>query len=126
MRSGLIRGTARSESMAKKSSVEKNNRRRRMAKKFANRRAKLKAIAQDKKLPMEERFTAPLKLAELPRNSSKTRVRNRCELSGRPRGYYRKHRLSRIALREIGSKGLIPGLAQSSSCRGRDGSERSD
>ncbi|HEY3223803.1 MAG TPA: 30S ribosomal protein S14 [Pseudolabrys sp.] len=100
--------------MAKKSSVEKNNRRRRMAKKFANRRAKLKAIAQDKKLPMEERFAATLKLAELPRNSSRTRVRNRCELSGRPRGYYRKHRLSRIALREIGSKGLIPGLVKSS------------
>jgi small subunit ribosomal protein S14 len=100
--------------MAKKSSVEKNNRRRRMAKKFANRRAKLKAIVQDKKLPMEERFAATLKLAELPRNSSRTRVRNRCELSGRPRGYYRKHRLSRIALREIGSKGLIPGLVKSS------------
>ncbi|HET9685768.1 MAG TPA: 30S ribosomal protein S14 [Pseudolabrys sp.] len=100
--------------MAKKSSVEKNNRRRRMAKKYANRRAKLKAISQDKKLPMEERFAATLKLAELPRNSSRTRVRNRCELSGRPRGYYRKHRLSRIALRELGSKGLIPGLVKSS------------
>ena len=100
--------------MAKKSSVEKNNRRRRMAKKFANRRAKLKAIAQDKQLPMEERFAATLQLAELPRNSSRTRVRNRCELSGRPRGYYRKHRLSRIALRELGSKGLIPGLVKSS------------
>src|SRR5678816_742916 len=84
--------------MAKKSSIEKNNRRRRMAKKFASRRAKLKAIAQDKKLPMEERFAATLKLAELPRNSSRTRIRNRCELSGRPRAYYRKHRLSRICL----------------------------
>jgi small subunit ribosomal protein S14 len=100
--------------MAKKSSVEKNNRRRKMAKKFGNRRAKLKAIARDKKLPMEERFAATLKLAELPRNSSRTRVRNRCELSGRPRAYYRKHRLSRIALRELGSKGLIPGLVKSS------------
>jgi small subunit ribosomal protein S14 len=100
--------------MAKKSSVEKNNRRRKMAKKFANRRAKLKTISRDKKLPMEERFAATLKLAELPRNSSRTRVRNRCELSGRPRGYYRKHRLSRIALRELGSKGLIPGLVKSS------------
>ena len=100
--------------MAKKSSVEKNNRRRKMAKKFANRRAKLKTITRDKKLPMEERFAATLKLAELPRNSSRTRIRNRCELSGRPRAYYRKHRLSRIALRELGSKGLIPGLVKSS------------
>jgi small subunit ribosomal protein S14 len=100
--------------MAKKSSIEKNNRRRKMAKQFANRRAKLKAIAHDKQLPTEERFAATLKLAELPRNSSRTRVRNRCELSGRPRAYYRKHRLSRIALRELGSKGLIPGLVKSS------------
>ncbi len=100
--------------MAKKSSIEKNNRRRKMAKKFANRRSKLKTIARDKKLPMEERFAATLKLAELPRNSSKTRIRNRCELSGRPRAYYRKHRLSCIALRELGSKGLIPGLVKSS------------
>jgi small subunit ribosomal protein S14 len=100
--------------MAQKSSIEKKKRRRQMAKKFANRRAKLKTIARDKKLPMEERFAATLKLAELPRNSSRTRVRNRCELSGRPRAYYRKHRLSRIALRELGSKGLIPGLVKSS------------
>jgi Ribosomal protein S14 len=94
--------------------VEKNNRRRKMAKQFANRRSKLKEIARDKTLPMEERFAATLKLAELPRNSSATRIRNRCELSGRPRGYYRKHRLSRIALRDLGSKGLIPGLVKSS------------
>ena len=100
--------------MAKKSSIEKNNRRRKMAKQFANRRAKLKAIVQDKKVPVEERFAASLKLAELPRNSSATRIRNRCELSGRPRAYYRKHKLSRIALRELGSKGLIPGLVKSS------------
>jgi small subunit ribosomal protein S14 len=100
--------------MAKKSSIEKNNRRRKMAKQFANRRAKLKAIAQDKQAPLEERFAATLKLAELPRNSSRTRIRNRCEISGRPRAYYRKHRLSRIALRELGSKGLIPGLVKSS------------
>ena len=100
--------------MAKKSMVEKNNRRRRMTKTFAKRRKALKAIARDKKLPMEERFAATLKLAEMPRNSSKTRIRNRCELSGRPRSYYRKHRLSRIALRELGSKGLIPGLVKSS------------
>jgi len=100
--------------MAKKSMVEKNNRRSKMAKQFANRRSKLKEIARDKTLPMEERFAATLKLAELPRNSSATRIRNRCELSGRPRGYYRKHRLSRIALRDLGSKGLIPGLVKSS------------
>ena len=100
--------------MAKKSSIEKNNRRRKMAKKFASRRGKLKAIVQDKDLPVEDRFAATLKLAELPRNSSRTRIRNRCELSGRPRAYYRKHKLSRIALRELGSKGLIPGLVKSS------------
>ncbi|MGI8524719.1 MAG: 30S ribosomal protein S14 [Pseudolabrys sp.] len=100
--------------MAKKSSIEKNNRRKRMAKKFSGRRSRLKAIAMDKKLPMEERFAATLKLAELPRNSAITRVRNRCELTGRPRAVYRKHRLSRIALRELGSKGLIPGLVKSS------------
>jgi small subunit ribosomal protein S14 len=100
--------------MAKKSSIEKNDRRKKMAKKFSGRRTRLKAIARNKALPMEERFAAVLKLAELPRNSSINRVRNRCEMSGRPRGYYRKHRLSRIALRELGSKGLIPGLVKSS------------
>jgi small subunit ribosomal protein S14 len=100
--------------MAKKSSIEKNNRRRRMAKQFSGRRSRLKAIARDKTKPMEERFAATLKLAELPRNSSATRIRNRCEMSGRPRGFYRKHKLSRIALRELGSKGLIPGLVKSS------------
>ncbi len=100
--------------MAKKSSIEKNNRRRKMAKKFANRRAKLKAIAHDKKLPMEERFAATLKLAELPRNSSRTRVRNRCELSGRPKGFYRKVKLSRIALRDLANFGQIPGMTKAS------------
>jgi small subunit ribosomal protein S14 len=100
--------------MAKKSSIEKNNRRRRMAKKFAGRRSRLKAIVKDKERPMEERFAASLKLAEVPRNSSKTRIRNRCELTGRPRGVYAKLKLSRIALRELGSKGLIPGLVKSS------------
>jgi small subunit ribosomal protein S14 len=100
--------------MAKTSSIEKNKRRRKLTKKFAGRRAKLKAIVHDKSLPVEERFAATLKLAELPRNSSATRVRNRCELTGRPRAYYRKHRLSRIALRDLGSKGLIPGLVKSS------------
>ena len=100
--------------MAKKSSIEKNNRRRKMAKQFASRRSKLKAIVQDKDLPVEDRFAATLKLAELPRNSSRTRIRNRCELTGRPRAYYRKHQLSRIALRDLGNKGLIPGLVKSS------------
>ncbi len=100
--------------MAKKSSIEKNNRRQRLSKKYAGRRSRLRAIARDKSKPMEERFAATLKLAELPRNSSRTRVRNRCEVTGRPRGFYRKHKLSRIALRELGSKGLIPGLVKSS------------
>jgi len=100
--------------MAKKSSIEKNNRRRRLTKQYAARRAKLKAIVQDKNLPVEERFAATLKLATLPRNSSKTRIRNRCELTGRPRAYYGKMKMSRIALRELGNKGLIPGLVKSS------------
>jgi small subunit ribosomal protein S14 len=100
--------------MAKKSSIEKNNRRRKLTKQFSSKRARLKEIAQDKSKPMEERFEASLKLAELPRNSSATRVRNRCEMTGRPRAYYRKHRLSRIALRDLGNKGLIPGLVKSS------------
>jgi small subunit ribosomal protein S14 len=100
--------------MAKKSSIEKNNRRRRLAKKFSGRRSRLKAIARDKTKPMEERFAAALKLAELPRNSSATRIRNRCEMTGRSRAFYRKHKLSRIALRDLGSKGMIPGLLKSS------------
>ncbi len=100
--------------MAKKSAVEKNNRRNRMTKNAAPSRARLKAIIADKNKPMEERFAATLKLAEMPRNSSATRIRNRCELTGRPRATYRKSKLSRIALRELGSKGLIPGLVKSS------------
>jgi small subunit ribosomal protein S14 len=100
--------------MAKKSSIEKNNRRRKLAKKYSGRRARLKAIARDRSKPMEERFAASLKLAELPRNSAKERIRNRCEMTGRPRGFFRKHKLSRIALRDLGSKGLIPGLLKSS------------
>jgi small subunit ribosomal protein S14 len=100
--------------MAKKSSIEKNNRRRRMAKSVSGRRARLKAIARDKDKPMEDRFAASLKLAELPRNSSPTRIRNRCEVTGRPRAFYRKLKMSRVALRELGSKGLIPGLVKSS------------
>ena len=100
--------------MAKKSSIEKNDRRKRMAKNAGPARAKLKAIIADKKRPMEERFAATLKLSEMPRNSSATRIRNRCELSGRARSVYRKNKLSRIALRELGSKGLVPGLVKSS------------
>ncbi len=100
--------------MAKKSSIEKNNRRRRMSKKFSGRRARLKAIAHDKSKPMEDRFAATLKLAELPRNSSPSRIHNRCEVTGRPKAFYRKLKMSRIALRELGSKGLIPGLLKSS------------
>lgn len=100
--------------MAKKSSIEKNERRRRLAKQYAAKRAKLRAIVHDRKLPIEDRFAAVLKLAELPRNSARSRVRNRCELTGRPRGNYRKLKLSRIALRELGSQGLVPGLVKSS------------
>jgi small subunit ribosomal protein S14 len=85
-----------------------------MTTQFSGRRSRLKEIAQDKTKPMEERFEASLKLAQLPRNSSATRVRNRCEMSGRPRAFYRKHKLSRIALRDLGNKGLIPGLVKSS------------
>ena len=100
--------------MAKKSSIEKNNRRRKMSKLARPGRDRLKAIIMDKSRPMEERFAATLKLAQMPRNSAVNRVRNRCEITGRPRAYYRKHKLSRIALRELGSKGLIPGLVKSS------------
>ena len=100
--------------MAKKSSIEKNNTRRKLVKKFAGKRERLLAIANDEAKSMEERFEARLKLAELPRNSNPTRIRNRCEMTGRPRAYYRKLGMSRIALRELGSKGLIPGLVKSS------------
>lgn len=100
--------------MAKKSSIEKNKLRRKLVKKFAGRRERLLAVANDESKSMEERFEARLKLAELPRNSSPTRIRNRCEVTGRPRAYYRKLGMSRIALRELGNKGLIPGLVKSS------------
>jgi small subunit ribosomal protein S14 len=100
--------------MAKTSSIEKNNRRKKLSKQFANKRAKLKAIAMNQSVSIEERFAAQLKLAELPRNSSPGRVRNRCEVTGRPRAYYRKVKLSRIALRELGNFGQIPGLVKSS------------
>jgi small subunit ribosomal protein S14 len=100
--------------MAKKSSIDKNNRRRKMTAQYAERRAELKRMAKDQSLTLEERFQARLKLAELPRNSSAVRIRNRCEVSGRPRAFYRKLRMSRIALRELGSSGVIPGLVKSS------------
>ena len=100
--------------MAKKSMVERDLKRRRMAKKFESKRTRLKEIINDKEKPGEDRFVAALRLAELPRNSSKTRIRNRCLVTGRPRGYYRKLKMSRIALREMGSDGKIPGLVKSS------------
>ncbi|WP_319530336.1 30S ribosomal protein S14 [uncultured Cohaesibacter sp.] len=100
--------------MAKKSSVEKNKTRERLVSKYAAKRAKLKALANDESLSLEERFKARLKLAELPRNSASIRIRNRCEVTGRPRGYYRKLKMSRISLRELGNMGKIPGLVKSS------------
>jgi small subunit ribosomal protein S14 len=100
--------------MAKKSSIEKNKRRRKLVKQYTGKRERLLAVANDEGRSMEERFEARLKLAELPRNASPTRIRNRCEITGRPRAYYRKLGMSRIALPELGSKGLIPGLVKSS------------
>jgi small subunit ribosomal protein S14 len=100
--------------MAKTSSVNKNKRREKMAKQFAAKRAKLKAMAVDDKLTPEDRFAARIKLAELPRNSSPTRIRNRCELTGRPRAVYRKFKLSRLALRQLASLGALPGVVKSS------------
>jgi small subunit ribosomal protein S14 len=100
--------------MAKKSAVNRNERVKKLVKQYAAKREALKAIANDENLPLEERFDARLKLAELPRNSSQTRIRNRCEVTGRPRGYYRKLKMSRVSLRELGSHGLIPGLVKSS------------
>ena len=100
--------------MAKKSAIEKNKRRERLVEKFAEKRAQLLSVANDEGRPQEERFAARLKLAELPRNSSKVRLRNRCDITGRPRGYYRKFRMSRIALRELASAGQIPGVVKSS------------
>ncbi len=100
--------------MAKKSAVERNEKRRRMAERYAAKRAELRAIARNRDLPIEERFAAQLKLSELPRNSAPTRYKNRCEVTGRPRGFYRKLRMSRIALRELGNQGLVPGMVKSS------------
>jgi small subunit ribosomal protein S14 len=100
--------------MAKTSSINKNHRREALVKRFAAKRKRLKADAEDRSRSPEERFAARLKLAEMPRNSSATRIRNRCELTGRPRGNYRKFKLSRIALRELASRGQIPGMVKSS------------
>jgi small subunit ribosomal protein S14 len=100
--------------MAKTSAIEKNKRRQRLVVRYGRKRAELKAIANDDSRPPEERFAARLKLAKLPRNSSKVRVRNRCDLSGRPRGNYRKFNLSRLAVRELASNGQIPGMVKSS------------
>ena len=100
--------------MAKTSAIQRNLKRIRMTKKFMNRRKKLKAIIKNRKLPLNERFEAQLKLTKLPKNSAKTRIRNRCEITGRPHGVYRKLKISRIALRELASKGKIPGMTKSS------------
>ncbi len=100
--------------MAKKSAVEKDKRRRKLAKSCEPRRQRLKALARDREASPEERFQAYLQLAEMPRNGSKVRIRNRCVVSGRPRGYYRKFALSRIALRELASNGLVPGVTKAS------------
>ncbi len=100
--------------MAKKSMVQRDVKRRRLAEKHQAKRDRLKALIKDESQPAEDRFAAVMALAELPRNSSKTRIRNRCEVTGRPRGFYRKMKMSRIALRELGSQGKIPGLVKSS------------
>lgn len=100
--------------MAKTSAIEKNKQRRALSKRYAAKRAALKAQVKNQDISLEDRFMASMKLAELPRNSSATRVRNRCEVSGRPRAYYRKLKMSRIALRELGNLGQIPGLVKSS------------
>lgn len=100
--------------MAKTSSVNRNEKRRKMSKLADGKRKRLKALIKNKNTPMEERFTAVIKLAEMPRNSAKIRIRNRCEVTGRPRAYYRKLKMSRIALRELANLGLVPGMVKSS------------
>ena len=100
--------------MAKKSAIYRNLKRIKMVKKFENKRKKLKEIIYNKKLPLEERFEAQQKLSKLPKNSAKIRIRNRCEITGRPHGVYRKLKISRIALRELASQGKIPGMVKSS------------
>ena len=111
--------------MAKLSSINKNERRKKLVQKYAAKYAKLKAIANDKSNDETERLIARLKMAELPRNGNPTRIRNRCELTGRSRAYYRKFRLSRIMLRELANKGLIPGRHQVELVRARDADDRS-
>ncbi|MBC7283381.1 30S ribosomal protein S14 [Hoeflea sp.] len=100
--------------MAKVSAIQKNQRRRKLVARDASKRAALKAITQNQELPIEERFRATLKLAEMPRNGAKVRIRNRCQVTGRPRAYYRKLGMSRIALRDLGSMAKVPGLVKSS------------
>ncbi len=100
--------------MAKTSAIQRNLKRIKMAKKFMKKRNKLKQIIKNKKLPLDERFKAQLKLAKIPRNSARNRIRNRCEITGRPHGVYRKLKISRIALRELASNGKIPGMTKSS------------
>ena len=100
--------------MAKTSAIQRNLKRIKLAKKFLSKRENLKKIIRNKKLPLEQRFAAQLKLAKIPRNSAKNRIRNRCEITGRPHGVYRKLKISRIALRELASKGRIPGMSKSS------------
>ena len=100
--------------MAKTSMIQRNLKRIKLVKKFLKKRESLKKIIKNKKLPLEERFAAQLKLAKIPRNSSKVRIRNRCEITGRPRGVYRKLKISRIALRDLASQGKIPGMTKSS------------
>jgi len=100
--------------VAKKSAVENNLRKQRLVRKYVGRRRRLLEVANDEARPMEERFEARIKLAALPRNGSAVRVRNRCQVTGRPRGFYRKMKMSRIAIRELGNQGLIPGLVKSS------------
>ncbi|PYE86789.1 30S ribosomal protein S14 [Phyllobacterium leguminum] len=100
--------------MAKTSAVEKNKRREQLVKRYATKRARLKAVVMNQSLPMDERFRATIQLAEMPRNSARVRIRNRCEVTGRPRGFYRKLKMSRIALRQLGSLGQVPGVVKSS------------
>jgi small subunit ribosomal protein S14 len=100
--------------MAKKSAINRDQKRRKLAAQYAAKRAKLKAMTTDTTIPVEDRFNAQLKLSELPRNSSKTRIHNRCEITGRSKSYYRKLRMSRIALRDLASRGQIPGMVKSS------------
>ena len=100
--------------MAKLSSINKNNKRIKLSERLFNKRKKLKLIIMDKKIPLEERFKAQQKLSKLPRNSAKNRIRNRCQITGRPHGVYRKLKISRIALRELASQGKVPGMVKSS------------